>query len=740
MNNTLFCLAFFLILFVTSQVGAACPKFETAAQPIAQAKKNDAEQPRFALLVGVTKYKNPEIKPLGGSANDVALLKDVLVNNFGFPDDAQHVKTLCTEEATRSAIITAFRDFLIANAKAAHEAGKEAIIVFHFSGHGSQYPDQDGDEGADHLDETILPYDTRTDGVFDILDDELDDLFAELSQYTANVTFILDSCHSGTASRGEFVAREADDDARERPPYKRKFPPTDETRIGKLLAISAAMPSQRAFERPDEFAGKTKNGELTYHLAAALRRATPMTTWRDLMREVAAAVRNEMPYQDANFEGGRADNPVFSGTALKKDASIEISEVNNELITFKAGRMQGVNLGAQVAIYDVAAKSFIGTENWLGSATVTDIRDMVSIAKLSRPNQKITKKSHLILTAPTFGGTPVSLVFDDPSLQTPSSLETTAAIRAQLKNNPVLANQLLEISETVAAAKKNSDRNSPVIRLKRGKFKDAFSRPQQAVLPDLCLSEKDLLPPPDTEIYYFDDGSGAPLLGRFFLAENKATPNNINLFLSNFAQYRNVLNVENTNSELSYQAGGVEAAIEIQPQILRYGCQNKDQTRKDAQIRTVCDGRQPQALTGDKMPQGAIYKVKIVNTSRAALYVTVLHLSNDGGISKIYPKNENTEPIEPGGAVYSTLQATAQPAGKETIKILIVKRAQDANFDFLVTPELHTKSDISLLGRLLTQSGRKTRDEGLPPDNPNSWGVVTLDYLVTDKAATCSQP
>src|SRR5947209_2282177 len=54
------------------------------------------------------------------------------------------------------------------------------------------------------LDETIVPYDSRDpEGkVFDISGAELHALLVQLAAKTNNVTFILDSCHSGTLVRG----------------------------------------------------------------------------------------------------------------------------------------------------------------------------------------------------------------------------------------------------------------------------------------------------------------------------------------------------------------------------------------------------------------------------------------------------------------------------------------------------------------------------------------------------------
>ena len=59
------------------------------------------------------------------------------------------------------------------------EAGPKDTVYLHFSGHGSQAQDFDGDE-QDGRDETIVPEDGRMEGIADITDDELGGILAGL--------------------------------------------------------------------------------------------------------------------------------------------------------------------------------------------------------------------------------------------------------------------------------------------------------------------------------------------------------------------------------------------------------------------------------------------------------------------------------------------------------------------------------------------------------------------------------
>ena len=142
-----------------------------------------------ALLIGIGKY---EVLPrLPGSKNDIDLVHQVLVSRYGFSDE--NVYEVRDEAATRAGVLSALN-------KIVREAGPKDVVYIHYSGHGSQVQDLNGDEPEDQLDETIVPQDGRMDGVPDITDDELEAILAQLK--TPQTVVVLDSCHSGTATRG----------------------------------------------------------------------------------------------------------------------------------------------------------------------------------------------------------------------------------------------------------------------------------------------------------------------------------------------------------------------------------------------------------------------------------------------------------------------------------------------------------------------------------------------------------
>ena len=136
-----------------------------------------------ALLVGIDNYSDPDAN-LSGCINDVALMHELLSQHYSFDT----ITTLKDEQATFENIITSLRQLV-------SDTLPNDTILFHYSGHGSQVPDDDNDEN-DYLDECLCPYELDWDCM--ITDDTLKDIFKDVN---CHAVIILDSCHSGTMLR-----------------------------------------------------------------------------------------------------------------------------------------------------------------------------------------------------------------------------------------------------------------------------------------------------------------------------------------------------------------------------------------------------------------------------------------------------------------------------------------------------------------------------------------------------------
>ena len=159
---------------------------------------------KIALLVGINRYDNPD-DSLRGCVNDVTSQRELLIHRFGFnPQDILMVSDDSDIKPTRDNILQAFQSHLIDRVKPGD------VAVFHFSGHGSRVLDPES-TSADRLSSTYCPSDReRKQSGGDILVTDITGrtLFLLMAGVDSdNLTVVLDSCHSGGGTRGNYRVR-----------------------------------------------------------------------------------------------------------------------------------------------------------------------------------------------------------------------------------------------------------------------------------------------------------------------------------------------------------------------------------------------------------------------------------------------------------------------------------------------------------------------------------------------------
>jgi hypothetical protein len=137
---------------------------------------------RTALCVGIDAYPAPDT--LQGCVNDSRDWESL------FQSMRYSVSTLRNAEATRAVITGALATYV-----SQMKAGD--IFLFQYSGHGTQFPDDSGDE-PDGKDEALCPVDMMTNGF--IRDDEIRIILNRVPQGALAVAF-MDCCHSGSIAR-----------------------------------------------------------------------------------------------------------------------------------------------------------------------------------------------------------------------------------------------------------------------------------------------------------------------------------------------------------------------------------------------------------------------------------------------------------------------------------------------------------------------------------------------------------
>jgi hypothetical protein len=345
------------------------------------------ETSKWAVLVGVDKY--PNVKQLTGCVNDVRVMRQTLVESFQFPED--HIILLADDQATRDGILSAMKELVA-------QVGKDDVVVFHYSGHGSQRTDLEGDE-EDGLDETILPFDTGRDPLpnLDISDDEIYLWLRDLTAKTSAVTLIFDCCHSGSVTRDSFGGemRWVEADLRpvdQLPPSPipaearsllgggRDVGPSGWLPLGERYVLIAGCSSgERSYEMEEPVG--VHHGALTYFLVSELRKAQPGTTYRDVFEAMAPLVSSRFENQHPQLEGAR-DLVVFGAHWIEPMKFVPVQARNADTVTLGGGAACGLTEGSQWAVYPAGTKTIAPESEPLGLVALTSIRAVTSQGRL----------------------------------------------------------------------------------------------------------------------------------------------------------------------------------------------------------------------------------------------------------------------------------------------------------------------------------------------------------------------
>ena len=622
---------------------------------------------KLALLVGINDYKY--VKPLKGTVNDVKNMRKLLVERFGFPDDGEHIRVLTDKQATRNAILKAIKEHLIA--KATHDS----IVVFHFSGHGSHVKDTDGDE-TDGYDETIVPYDSgrRNDPGRDITDDEINSLLRQITDKTSKVTFIFDSCHSGTAIRGAGLARTVEPD--DRPPTEREpvqGPKARGVNEGKndlrpadarYALISGCAADELSYETQVD--GQS-HGALTWYLADQIRKAGPDATYRDIMDLVKTRVSATYPVQHPQLEGPGEDQFIFSDKSLEPVPYVLAKPAPGGTVRLEAGQVHGVTRGSIYDIYAPGTKSFGKDVKPLAQAEITDVDVTFAMAKVT--TGKLTADAARAVERQHRWADPVLRIYFKELAKSETLQKIKAELRAFKHITPV-------------------DTESGY---------------------DLLLQEHK--EQKDGRRYIITEGGDPTEISPRVQVTDSNAVSHVVQQITHWAKWFNILRIANQQPELNVE-------FEI---------------RSEGATKGVPGPAQRQVNLS--MFEGERFTVRVTNKSQKELYIALLDLSNDGSVEVVYPAGSQQEFVAPGKTWEKQLETTL-PKGRDSVRdvLKLIATTRYADFSFLQQAAvrgggpLARKGPVSPLEELLANAGVGTTRSGVKRVEVGNW--TTLDRVL----------
>lgn len=375
---------------------------------------NLTAQTKRALLIGVGKYPTENGWTSLSSKNDIAIIKSALLER-GFVEE--NISTITDEKATNQGIIQGIKDNLTA------KVNPGDIVYLHYSGHGQQKKDLDGDE-IDGYDECLVPYDSPKKfqkGVYEgqrlVTDDDLSVSLTAIREKLGKqgqLMVVLDACHSGTGTRGIGPARGAAEVMAD-PDYIKsrhgsfqqvensslKSNKANAANLSPMIAYFGSAQNQLNYEMTTE--SGERYGSLSYALAKTFVKTTPNTTYRGLFDKI----RNEMsiiaPNQTPQSEGD-LDIRIANGQLLSKPIYYVATKVISETeLVIKAGEIHGMHINSEFGIFPPETRN-IETEVALSTGKITKCLPAESIITLDKPlSIEIIKSSWIILTNNSVG-------------------------------------------------------------------------------------------------------------------------------------------------------------------------------------------------------------------------------------------------------------------------------------------------------------------------------------------------
>ncbi len=688
--------------------------------------------PMFVLQVGISKYKNSASwQELKGAVTDVRQMAEVLKSpRFGVSEN--NIKTLVDADATKEKIFAAFETQLIAKAKDYNEKNdkrRDAVVMFQFSGHGSRVKDVAPNlDEADGWDETFVTVNSedKPNKNFDITDDEIYELTKRLGQYTENIVFILDSCHSGSGTRDGAESRNIEprktqpvvvpfSGAKSRGKIEKKTAPDNvQTDVLPLsdnyIVISAAQAGERAGEYRI-FADGAKlptayHGRMTYYLLKNLREAGETTTYRDLMDAVKRDVVSDSNNKQTPQIEGEYLRPVFGGLGKIEDNTIQITINEKNEIFLEAGAMQGVVKGT---ILEIRSK----TGEKIGTAKVSQTVSDRSVLQIIQSRELMVDDRAVIISQDLSAfRLKVLLDGEDSAKITPKDKELIGNLREIFTREADKQTHGIELT----AGKWNDRSTFWEIALLKDRFDKVFPDKSRAA-PMITGQNKDNtfiyepFPSGDTQIFYLVGKDLSPIYGFFVEADKSNAGSKLEKALLQLVRLRSVKGIANNKSPL-------RGKIQIRPVRLKrpIRCENKTMVAAKREVLSLKTSESNYKFSFEEP-----FELEITNTSGSDLYITVLDISSDGSVQILFPQNIDgeregfkleakagknkkillTEECQLIESVYSPrFFYVTPPAGIETFKVIATTvPVPRRKFEFLEMPSMNSKGrgdEISL--------------------------------------------
>ncbi|KAI8810261.1 caspase domain-containing protein [Cladochytrium replicatum] len=245
----------------------------------------DSRPPRKkALLIGIN-YPGTKAE-LKGCINDVRNVYRLLTTRFGYKDTRECMLVLTDEGQKDPQKLPTKQNMLSGFTWLVRDTKPGDSLYLHFSGHGSQQKDNDGDE-LDGLDDTLVPLDYKKAGM--IVDDDLNALLLQSLPSGVQLSVFFDCCHSGTALDLPYIYDQNGTLARTPSTYGAKVDVSQKKSAAHVVMFSGCKDEQTS---ADASIQGEATGAMTHSLLAAMK-SDELPTYRELLKRMLELLRKK---------------------------------------------------------------------------------------------------------------------------------------------------------------------------------------------------------------------------------------------------------------------------------------------------------------------------------------------------------------------------------------------------------------------------------------------------------------
>jgi len=548
---------------------------------------------KHALIIAIGDYPAEGGWSQISSANDVPLIKSALLTQ-GFAES--NITTLIDNQATKQGIEDAFTAL-------AKRIKKGDIVVIHYSGHGQQIFDDNGDE-VDGLDEAIVPYDAfvkytnNYKGENHLRDDELGNIIANFRNKlgeNGQLLVILDSCHSGSATRGgktrggQSALVPSDWEAPNQNESNKGSGLLERTMLKDDAAPFVMISGASADELNYEYQG---TGSLSYAFSKSMNELGSDFTYRQLFSSIASNMNSITPKQKPTVEGN-IDYKLFKGEYVKQQDYFEVNKVlrSNTVLNINGGQINRIFKNTTVFVLP-SGSTKVEESKILAKGKVTLSKFGNSTIVLESPLKDDNAKNYWVfIDQPSFGDIAVNVYVDSSVIDSLVKNEIAEFLQK---------NQLGEIVTDINSADIIIDKKDDVYALSYVNGEDEFG--------ELSASRGDALEEIKTKIFNYAQGT----------------------YLKN-------LSFKNENYEFEFKLIPVEFDYETE---IVGDLKSEEDYIDESGFFTV-------------RPEEDFVVLQITNKSKKPLYISIVEINTAGEINPFFPSdgctlNDNERRLAPG--------------------------------------------------------------------------------------------